>query len=152
MIHVESAHVDDVDELTRIAHAAKRHWGYPEAWIAMWSGDLTVTPAALAEDHFYKARVDDGACAGFYALSFDAEADTAELEHMWIDPPYIGRGIGRALMEHAAGVARRRGCRRILIASDPDARGFYERMGAVAIGERAAVPPPRMLPVLELQL
>lgn len=34
--------------LTDIAFAAKRHWGYPEAWIAQWRSALTITPQQIA--------------------------------------------------------------------------------------------------------
>ena len=30
--------------LTQIALAAKRHWGYPERWIEIWSSQLTFSP------------------------------------------------------------------------------------------------------------
>ena len=33
----------DAAGLTAVAHAAKRHWGYPESWIALWERELTVS-------------------------------------------------------------------------------------------------------------
>ena len=35
---------------------------------------------------------------GFYAVS--GERRTRELEHMWVDPRYIGYGVGRQLFAH----------------------------------------------------
>lgn len=35
----------DAAVLTEIAHAAKRHWGYPERWVQLWRAALTITPA-----------------------------------------------------------------------------------------------------------
>jgi hypothetical protein len=39
--------------LTEIAFAAKRHWGYPEHWIAHWRSILTVTPEFVATHETY---------------------------------------------------------------------------------------------------
>jgi hypothetical protein len=34
--------------LTRLAHAAKRHWKYPEDRTRLWRDSLTVTPVFIA--------------------------------------------------------------------------------------------------------
>ena len=74
-----------------------------------------------------------------------------ELHHLWVDPPAMGRGIGRRLFGSLLDRVRRRGARRMLIESDPYAETFYLHMGAIRIGERA-VPaiPGRMLPLLAI--
>jgi predicted N-acetyltransferase YhbS len=46
----------------------------------------------------------------------------------------MGRGIGRALFQHAAAQAKDLGFDSIKIEGDPNAEGFYERMGAVRAG------------------
>ncbi|HYB99646.1 MAG TPA: GNAT family N-acetyltransferase [Candidatus Limnocylindrales bacterium] len=148
-IVIGPARAGEQQPLTRIAHAAKRHWGYPEEWIRSWSADLTVSADAIAHDPVYCAR-SGGDIAGFYALS--VEGDVAELEHMWVEPGYMGLGVGRALFEHAKDTAARLGCGRMRIASDPNALGFYERMGARRVGAVASTPAPRILPLLELAL
>ncbi len=45
----------DTRALTRVAHAAKRHWGYPEDWIRPWRGALTVTPRFVEHHPVYCA-------------------------------------------------------------------------------------------------
>jgi GNAT superfamily N-acetyltransferase len=137
--------------LTEIAHAAKRHWGYPERWMAEWRGALTITPDQVERDDVWLAEV-DGVTAGFHCVSVDGERAT--LEHLWLAPEMIGRGLGAALFRHAAGVSAERGARTLVIDSDPNAEGFYLRMGAVSRGEvRADVAgTARTLPRLELAL
>lgn len=56
----------------------------------------------------------DGDVVGFYALSPGTE--TVELEHVWVSPEEMGRGIGEHLFEHAVGEARSRGASRLEIA------------------------------------
>ena len=41
------ARAADAEQLTRIALAAKRYWGYPEAWIESWRSLLTITPGFI---------------------------------------------------------------------------------------------------------
>src|SRR3989442_828333 len=102
---IRRARPSDAAALTRIAHAAKRHWRYPEEWIALWREALTVTPWVVERTPVYCAE-EGGAVVGFYALS--GRAPVMELEHCWVLPTRIGRGIGARLLEHAAWAARRR--------------------------------------------
>lgn len=145
---IRRARPADVARLTAIAHAAKRHWGYPEAEIALWRRDLTVTPDLLSED-VYLCAEDGGMVVAFCAVSLDGE--TAELEHLWVDPPAMGRGHGAALFRRALAVAREHGAPSLRIASDPHAEAFYLRMGAVRVGELSSPPPGRVLPVLSMR-
>ena len=123
---------DESATLTRIALDAKRHWGYPDDWIKHWESDLTISPEFINNNQVYVAE-QGGEIQGFYALCIN---DTkAELEHMWVSPQFIGTGVGKELfldaMERAAGLK----VREVEISSDPNAAGFYERMGARKIGE-----------------
>lgn len=152
-ITIRRAQAGDAAALTEIAHAAKRHWGYPEAWIARWRDALTLTPAYIA-DHavFVAAGAEDDRPRGFHALAMRG-AD-AVLDHLWIAPEWMGRGLGRELLGHAVRTARELGAARLEIDSDPHAEEFYRRMGAVRIGEvRADVDEVRrVLPRMEIVL
>lgn len=129
---IRRAVADEAEVLTTIALEAKRYWGYPEHWIQHWEADLTVSADFIREHQVYVAEV-DGEIRGFYALCVNGAI--AELEHLWVTPECIGSGIGKELfldaMERAAGLA----VRGVEISSDPNAVGFYERMGARQIGE-----------------
>jgi GNAT superfamily N-acetyltransferase len=146
---VRRATPEDASVLQRIAYASKRHWGYPDEYMALWKHDLTVTPAFVDEHPVYCA-VEDATIAGFYALS--SEGSVWELEHMWVDPPHMRRGIGARLFRHAVETARAAGATVLEIVSDPNAERFYLCMGARRVGEVASRPTGRMLPVLELAL
>lgn len=148
---IRRALADEAAALTEIAHAAKRHWGYPEAWIARWREALTVTPAYI-RDHPVFVAAEDGIPRGFYALS--VQGTDAILDHLWVTPERMGRGIGRDLFRHAVGTARASGAARLEIDSDPHAEEFYRWMGARRIGEVAADVDGvrRVLPRLELML
>ena len=123
----------DAAPLTRIAHAAKRHWGYPERWITAWSETLTIHDEFITNNIAYCA-VENARPIGFYVLT--RESDGLHLDHLWIAPDGMGRGIGRALFEHALEQSRELGHATLHIESDPHAEGFYTHMGAQRVGAR----------------
>ena len=129
---IRRATADEAALLTKIALDAKRYWGYPEHWIKHWEADLTITPEFIHDNHVYVAE-SDGAVCGFYALCVSGEQ--AELEHMWVTPESIGTGIGKELFLDAMERAAALEVRGVEISADPNAAGFYERMGAKQIGE-----------------
>jgi catechol 2,3-dioxygenase-like lactoylglutathione lyase family enzyme len=123
----------DAARLTEIAHAAKRHWGYPEHWIEIWSNLLTIESEFIVS-HETCGAVVDNETIGFYALG--REGEKLDLLHLWVLPRMMRRGVGRALFVHAVERMKLIGCRRIEIESDPHAEGFYRRMGARLVGTR----------------
>ena len=150
-LEIRRAEPDDADTLTAIAHAAKRHWGYPEHWIAHWKDDLTITPNFIAANEVFVAII-DGRVVGCCALVLSDSL--AELEHMWIEPEFMGTGVGRALFMHARARAASLKLPELELSADPNAEGFYKRMGAVRIGEvRSEIDgQPRILPRMRVDL
>lgn len=150
-IKIRNANPEEADTLTAISHAAKRYWGYPEHWIQHWSPDITITPEYLAHNEVYVVA-DEGMVAGFYALT--VAADKVELDHLWIRPEHIGKGLGKDLFVHAMQRAAALGASTVEITADPNAEGFYRKMGAVRVGEvRSELDgEPRILPQLTIDL
>jgi GNAT superfamily N-acetyltransferase len=131
MTEIRRAKPEEAATLTEISHAAKRYWGYPENWIEHWKDDLTITPEFIADNEVYIA-VDGDQVVGCCALVLkDGKAD---LEHMWIRPEHMGTGVGRSLFSHAMERARNLNVVAVDILADPNAAGFYERMGAKFTG------------------
>ncbi len=130
-MQIVRAKPEDADVLTEIAHAAKRHWGYPERWIESWRDTLIIRAEFIAANVAYCA-MEDARAVGFYLLT--NENDGMHLDHLWIAPPAMGRGIGRALFEHALEQTKKLGHRTLKIEADPNAEGFYTRDGSAARG------------------
>jgi GNAT superfamily N-acetyltransferase len=145
--------------LSAMALAAKRHWRYPEPWIEIWTPILTLTPEYVTANPTFAAieageAGEAGEVIGFYALVVSRQAPRVQLDHLWLAPAWIGRGLGRTLFEHAAGNAAALGGAILDIEAEPFAEAFYLHMGARRVGERASQidGQPRLLPLMQLDL
>ncbi len=150
-VNLRPARPDEAERLTAIAHAAKRHWGYPESWIRLWREQLTLTPAYLAANPTFVAELDGKAVA---FASVVLENATATLDHLWVLPEAMGFGIGRALFQHAEKTARQAGCTKLATTADPYAEAFYQKMGLVTMDREDASldGQTRFLPLMEKSL
>jgi ribosomal protein S18 acetylase RimI-like enzyme len=148
-LEIIRATADMAGTLTNIAFAAKRHWGYPERWITIWTPLLTVSVQYI-ENHDTYVAWEAGGPVGFYAICVDKSKSS--LEHFWVHPESMGKGIGRRLFLHALSSCRAQQMKLLVIESDPNAQGFYEKMGARQIGEVFGEVEglPRTLPVMEI--
>ena len=111
--------------------------------------ELTVRPESDCEYYFVEC---DNAIVGYYGLQKTLE-HSYELEALFIEPDYMGKGLGRALMSHAVQTARQQKAKRITIQGDPNAGDFYLACGARRIGEcESGSIAGRMLPLFEITL
>ncbi|HEX9697602.1 MAG TPA: GNAT family N-acetyltransferase [Actinomycetota bacterium] len=141
MIVIRPAAPGDAATLTALAMRSKAHWGYDDAFMEACRPSLAIH-ATCVQPTF--VATDGGTVAGFYQL------DGNEVGAFFVDPPFIGRGVGRALWEHVLSEARTRGLSSVEVLSDPNAEGFYLAMGAERVGEAPSdvFGPDRMLPLL----
>ncbi len=142
---------DEAPALSELALRSKGWWGYSPSFLEACRAELTLDQATA--EHTRVVEV-DGRLAGFYLLT-PVKAGRApgrgELSMLFVDPEFIGSGVGRVLAEDARRVAGAQGWTHLLIASDPQAVDFYVRMGAEQIGEQLSESiPGRSLPLLEL--
>lgn len=79
-----------------------------------------------------RAAVSDGVITGF--ATWLPDGDAVELEDLFVDPDWMRRGIGRALVQDVARIARSRAARRIELTANDDARSFYLKAGFVVRG------------------
>lgn len=146
---IRRALADEAGALSEIARQAKKHWGYPDHWIQHWNDDLTISADFIGSNPVFVAD-DEGALLGFYALMINQ--DKAELDHLWVTPDQIGSGIGKQLFLHAMQAAAGQNISVVEISSDPNAEGFYQKMGAYRTGETVSEidGQPRTLPHLKI--
>lgn len=85
---------------------------------------------------------------GFYSLILSPP----ELDLMFVGDDAQGLGIGRLLVGHLRGEARRAGLSGVRVVSHPPAEGFYRSVGAERTGTVLASPPAVMWDRPELSL
>ena len=102
-------------------------------------------PQALREiPHLMVAWREDGAPAGFMGV------DGQQLEMLFLAPEERGRGLGRALVRYGI---ERFDVREVAVnEQNPQARGFYERMGFRVYGRLALDQQGRPYPILNMRL
>ncbi len=150
-LHLRQARMEESAAISALARRSKAYWGYDDAFMDACAGELTYSaedirtqPVIIAELH--------GKLAGFFSLFRETPA-RIELDALFVDPPYIGRGIGRRLFCDAQSRARESGAGILFVQSDPNALPFYQAMGGHVAGEKPSLSiPDRMLPILEYQL
>ena len=148
-IHIREGRESDFERLREIAVEAKAHWGYDRALVEEWAQGGDFEPESLRRRLLYVAE-EDGRPVGWAALI--PRGEVGWLEDLWVDPAWIGRGLGRALFEHVAAAARERGARRLEWEAEPNAHGFYERMGAAYLRDSEETEWGRVLEVLGVDL
>ena len=148
---LRDATVSDLPDLGHVALRAKRHWQYPEQWIEAWSDSLKLRPEEFAVSRVFVAE-SRGRLLGFCAIA--PAPPSWSLEHMWVLPEFMGRGVGTALFRAACEHVKTRGGVTLSIESDPNAEGFYIRLGARRVGRVPAhmAGTERYLPVFEMDL
>jgi GNAT superfamily N-acetyltransferase len=143
-IKIRKAKPQEHEILTEISFAAKRYWDYPQEYFDVWKDELTISEDYIKNNIVFAAEA-DATLAAYYSVvevkqDFMAGRTKVEkgfwLEHMFVLPKFIGGGIGGALYAHMKDFCNDNGIAELRIFADPNAKGFYEKMGAVYIEER----------------
>jgi len=154
-IQIKKAGETENKILTEIAFEAKRHWNYPEEYYQTWQDELTVSKEYISENKVFTVYYHDQ-IVGFYSIvenkkDFYSGNVFVEkgfwLEHIFIKPAFHNQGIGRILLDHAKQVSRKLGISGLLIFVDPNAKGFYDKTGAMFLYNSQSSIPDREIPV-----
>jgi GNAT superfamily N-acetyltransferase len=117
---------DEGARLKEIAINSKAHWGYGLERVREWADQGDFSSETLRKLALFVAE------AGGHAIawaSVEPRGETAWLADLWVEPEWIGRGIGSRLFRRAADHARATGARTMEWEAEPNALGFYEKMG-----------------------
>ena len=154
---IRTAKPSEAGQLSALALRAKAYWGYSAEFIESCRLELNWSKAEFEEQHSMNSTAEIGdKLVGFYRLiPMDSTAGVLqmEIEALFVEPQWIGNGIGRELLRHAETAARERGVTLLVIQSDPYAESFYQARGAIRVGETPSESiADRFLPLLHLSL
>ena len=152
-IRIRPAGENDAPLLTALALRSKAYWGYSDEFIAACSEELTYTKEQIeAPQIFGHIYLSNELPVAFYVLE-QTDVDVAELGALFVEPEYIGKGIGKILIKHAKEQAEKLGIATIIIQGDPNAEPFYAAIGALPCGTRESGSiPDRQLPLFMIKL
>jgi GNAT superfamily N-acetyltransferase len=148
-LRIRAAEPADCDELRSITIASKGFWGYAEELMREWADGLHITAEQLAAADTAVAEV-GGRVVGWAQVA-PPVGGVAVLDHLWIAPEWTRAGAGTLLFRWAAARARERGATAMEWESDPNAVGFYDRMGGRTIRTQRSEWG-RDLPVMAIEL
>jgi GNAT superfamily N-acetyltransferase len=124
---VRRAREANLAEINRVIAASKAHWDYPAAYLEAALPLLMIDEPYLA-GHLCFEIVDESKTVVCF-LAVAEEGGEHLLDHLWVRPDRLGRGIGRLACEHVFSLARRYGWAALRVLPDPPARGFYRKVG-----------------------
>ena len=149
-----SAKVAEAKIISDLALRSKGHWPYDAEFLANCKEELSYSAKQLqAADYCFKvAQLEEQKIAGFFALC-DLNNQQVELEALFVEPEFIGQGLGQTLLKLAKDTAKKYQATSIRLQSDPYAENFYLANGAVKVAEKESESiPGRFLPLMEISL
>lgn len=157
---IRPAQLEEAEILTDISFTAKRYWNYPEEYYTIWAGELTICPEYISNNDVLVYEASREICAYYSLVALDKEIKVAGsviepghwLEHMFVRPSHIGHGIGSELFAHLRTRCMKKKIKTLNILVDPNAKGFYQKMGCGYVQEFPSTIVGRTTPHLILSL
>lgn len=139
----------ELEQINAFIRKSKSYWGYTEAFLDafMEKWRVKLKGAFLENELIFLEQ--DKQPVGLFAFKIN-EQDLPELDLFFIDFNRIGQGIGKAMWQQVLNFAKKRGWEKFLLISDPNAEGFYIKMGAKTISRFESFPG-RFVPVMQVE-
>ena len=147
---IRNALQGEAELLTDLTFRSKASWGYDNDFMESCRLGLTIHTSDIENsENVIRVIETDSTVVGFYFLRLK-EGRQARLRFFFIDPQYQRHGFGAMLFADVVEIATKRDISSISIESDPYAEAFYEKMGAVKVGEVSSESiKGRVLPLME---
>ena len=113
-------------------------WEEYRAQLAASPGLIEPPHEAIAEGRVRVAVDASGRRLGF-SVVLAAEGDRVELDDLFVEPDSMGRGVGRLLVADVVSRAAAVPATGVDVTANPNALGFYERVGFRVTGEVATL-------------
>ena len=136
MSNIRRAYSSEAQILSKLAFRSKAHWDYTPEFMNACKDELSHTKEQINDNkNIYTVIVKGEDIVGFYKLE-NLKQKRILLEALFIDPSFIGQGIGRILFEHAKQSAISHSGLFLDVLSDPNAENFYINVGMSVIGKQ----------------
>lgn len=156
---IRSATAQDAPILTGLSHQSKNYWDYPQEYFLIWEDELNITSEYIDEHQVFVYEVAARIIAFYSVVELEEDICVADvqlekgfwLDHMFVDPMWIGKGIGRSLFAHLGSQCMAQLIKKVRILADPHSGGFYDKMGCIYAGEYPSTIAGRTTPLYILE-
>ncbi len=130
--HLRPAGISELTALEELQLSASLVWEEDRADL-LAHRDVVKIPVEVARDDCVWVAVGTAGMIGFSVL-VPLSYDVCELDGIFVEPAFMGMGVGRVLLRDAVARARRDGLKRIEVTANSNTVGFYEKFGFVPDG------------------
>jgi GNAT superfamily N-acetyltransferase len=148
-VSIRPAAANEGGRLRAIAIASKASWGYDLARVSEWAAMADLSAVGLRQKQVFVASA--GADLVGWAATV-RHGNVLWLDDLWVEPEWMGKGVGSKLFDHAVSLARRSGATRLEWEAEPNAIGFYEKLGGRYLREGDVGSWDRINPVMGISL
>jgi GNAT superfamily N-acetyltransferase len=143
-VTIRSAKATEAAELEELQRRSSDIWLAYRAQLAAHP-DAIELPQAFIDAGWVRVAVADGDTPIGFSVVIPGDRGAHDLDGLFVEPAYMRRGAGRALVEDAAARAAAAGANSIEVTAGP-AQGFYGRLGfcVIAVAETRFGPAVRM--------
>ena len=128
--------IEELDFVSDLAVRSKGHWGYSQDFLNACKEELSITPGEFDNSKFhFRVMEQENKIIGYYAVCH-LDSNTYELDALFVEPTFIGKGIGKQLMDHAKALVKEIGGTKIILQAEPNAEPFYVKAGADIVGKK----------------
>jgi GNAT superfamily N-acetyltransferase len=144
-VEIRDALPDDALALEALQRRSSDVWEDDRVQLAAHPDAIEPPHQAIADGRVRVAIDGNGRPVGF-SVALPAEDGAYELDDLFVEPDWMGFGVGRLLVEDVAARAAIEGAISITVTANPRALGFYERLGFRSTGAASTRfgPAPRM--------
>lgn len=146
---IRPARITEGERLREIAIASKAHWGYDLDFVRRWAARGDFSAEGLRDKEIFVAEAEERLIAWAALI---AKGEVIWLDDLWVEPEWIGKGVGSLLFARAVERARALGGTRLEWQAEPNSVGFYEKVGGHYLRDGEPTSWGRVLPVMGLDL
>lgn len=131
---IRDAWPDEASALATLQRRSSDVWEEYRAQLAA-NPDAIEPPHQAIADRRVRVAVDAvGRCLGF-SVVLPIKGGRCELDDLFVEPDSMGVGVGRLLVDDVATRAAAAGASHVDVIANPNAMGFYERLGFEITGQ-----------------
>ena len=135
MNKIEKMNISEIEEVNRLIVRSRSLWDYEKEYFQESISLIHINQEWLVRNIGFTIK-NDSKILGFIGLQ--EKSGEHWLEHLWIDPQSINRGLGREAIEFVVGLLKIQKIPRIFIFPEPLAESFYLKVGAIYTGDKSS--------------